>query len=322
MKRFMHINATTVDDAVSILGEYGGRASVIAGGTDLMGVMKDRILPEYPEALVNIKTIPGLDYISEEDGILRIGALACLTDIASHPIVKGRYSALAQAAHRVAFPEIRNMGTIGGNICQGVRCWYYRASNNFFNCLRKGGKTCYAVAGDNRHHSVFGHVQACFAVNPSDVAPALVALDASVVTSKRTVAAEGFFTASGAKTTVLDNAEIVIEIQLPAPSTDTRSTFTKFAIRKSGDFPIVNCAAALAIEGRTVKKARICLNAVYNTPYRVTAAEEAIAGKSIDEPNAGAAGSAAVSDARPMTKNKYKIEIAKTLVKRAVLACG
>jgi xanthine dehydrogenase YagS FAD-binding subunit len=158
-------------------------------------------------------------------------------------------------------------------------------------------------------------------VNPSDTAPALIALGARIKTSKREVDAEEFFAVNGTKTTTLDNDEIVIEIQVPAPMIGTRSSFVKFAIRKSGDFPIVNCAAAIASQDGKVKGARICLKAVYNTPYRVMAAEEAVRGKPIDELTAGISGSAAGSMARPMTKNKYKIEISKTLVKRAVLAC-
>lgn len=321
MKKFVHINAATVDDAVSVLAEYGDRASVIAGGTDLLGVMKDRILPQYPEVVLNIKTIPGLGYVQEVDGMLRIGTLTRLSEIISHPAIKSRYSALAQAASRVAFPEIRNMGTIGGNICQGVRCWYYRASNNYFNCLRKGKGKCYAITGDNRYHSIFGHVQACFAVNPGDIAPALIALDASIKTSRRTLAAAEFFAFNGTRTTVLDSDELVTEIQLPEPAVGVKSAFIKFAIRKSVDFPIVNCAAVIASRDGVVREARICLNAVHNIPYRAISAEEAITGRPIDEPNAAAAGNAAISNARPMTKNRYKVEIVKALVKRAVLAC-
>jgi len=232
LKKFEHINAKTVDEAVSALKQYEGKAKVIAGGTSQLDTMKRRILPDYPEALVNIKTIPGIDYIKEEGGILKIGALALLEDIANDAIVKANYAALAEAAHKVGVVSLRNMGTIGGNICQKVRCWYYRASDNRFKCLRKNpAGVCQALLGDNRYHSIFGAVNGCIAVNPSDIAPALVALDAKVVTSKRTVGIEEFMTGDGKETTILDDDELVTEIQVPEFS--GKSAFLKFAIRKA-----------------------------------------------------------------------------------------
>jgi len=321
MKRFAHVNASTIDEAVLALRRYGNKAAIIAGGTDLLGKMKDEILPTYPEALVNIKTIPGLDFIKEQDGMLTIGALTRLEDIATNTTVKDRYSALAEAAHRTASTHLREMGTIAGNICQDIRCWYYRNPNNRFPCLRKGGGRCYAIDGDNRYHSIFGgSVEGgCYAVHPSDTAPALIALDARIKTSKRLINAEDFFQVEVIKTTVLDDDEIVTEIQIPTPP--GKSAFIKFALRKSIDFPIVNCVAMLTSSKGKVTAARVCLNAVYVKPYRATKAEEAIVGKPIDEANAEAAGSAAVSDAKPLTHNTYMVQIAKTMVKRAILAC-
>ena len=322
MKRFAHVNASKLDEAILVLRRYGNKAHIIAGGTDLLGKMKDEILPTYPEALVNIKTIPGLDFIKEHGAMLKIGVLSRLEDIATNETVKDRYGALAQAAHRTASTHLREMGTIGGNICQDIRCWYYRNPNNRFPCLRKGGGRCYAIDGDNRYHSIFGgSVEGgCYAVHPSDTAPALIALDAKVETSKRTIKAEDFFQVEVVKTTVLDDDEIVTEIQVPTPA--GRSAFVKFALRKSIDFPVVNCAAMVASSKGTVSAAKICLNAVYVKPYRVTKAEEAIVGKAINEANAEAAGSAAVSDARTLAHNTYMVQIAKTMVKRAILACG
>ncbi len=156
MRRFKHINAGSVEEATSILKDYRGKARVIAGGTDLLGQMKDDILPEYPEVIVNIKTISGLDYIREEGQTLRIGALTRLEDIAKDGMVKDKYTILAEAAHRTASPHIREMGSIGGNICQSNRCWYYWAPDNRFYCMRKGGRECYALTGDGRYHSIFG----------------------------------------------------------------------------------------------------------------------------------------------------------------------
>jgi xanthine dehydrogenase YagS FAD-binding subunit len=323
MRRFTHINARTIDEAVSALRRYGNRAHIIAGGTDLLGKMKDEILPRYPEAVINIKTIPGLDFIQEEKGMLKIGALTRLEDIGKEPVIKDRYTALAQAASRTASPHLREMGTLGGNICQDIRCWYYRNPNNRFPCLRKGGGRCYAIEGDNRYHSIFGgSVEGgCYAVHPSDTAPALIALNAKIVTSKRTVNAEDFFQVDILKTTVLDADEIVTEIHVSEPSNSTRSAFLKFAIRKSIDFPIVNCAAMITHSAGKVSTARICLNAVFVKPYRAIKAEEAIVEKVIDETTAEAAGISALSDAKPLEHNRYMVQIAKTLVKRALLAC-
>jgi len=313
MRKFDHINATTVEQAASFLSK--SNAYAIAGGTDILGTMKDEILSVYPETLVNLNTIPGLSYIKEEAGKLLIGALTVLEDIATSDIVKTKYPALAQAAFSTASPHLREMGTIAGNICQMNRCLYFRSPDNRFNCLRKGGNMCYAMAGYNKFHSIFGAMDGCVAVNPSDTAPALVALNATIKTSKRDIAAEEFWDVAIPGSTVLDADEIVTEIQIPA--TSGKSAFVKFAIRKSIDFPVVNCA--VLIDGSS---ARICLNAVYNKPYRATGAEEAIAGKPINEANAEAAGTAAVKGALALLSNKWKIQIARTMVKRAILACA
>lgn len=323
MRKFCHINPSNVEEAVSWLKRYGYGAHLIAGGTDLLGKLKDEILPTYPEAVINLKTIPGLDFIKEEEGVLRIGALSRLHDIAVNRTVKDRYAALAIAAQRTASPNIRQMGTIGGNICQDIRCWYYRNPRNRFPCLRKGGSRCYAIEGDNRYHSIFGgSVEGgCYAVHPSDTVPALIALDADIITSRRTIKAENFFQVGVGQTTVLDVDEIVTEIQVPAPESRTKSTFIKFALRKSVDFPIVNCAAMIQKSNANVSRARICLNAVYVTPYRVYKAEEMISGKAIDESNAEAAGEASILEAKPLKYNRYMVQVAKTLVKRAILAC-
>ena len=313
MKAFNHINAKTLVEAKTALA--GGKANLIAGGTDLIGLLKDNVLPTYPSTLINIKTIPGLDYIKEEAGALKIGATTRLAEIADNSTVNQKYTALAQAASRVATPHVRDMGTIGGNIAQLHRCWYFRKPENRFNCIRKGGTTCFAMMGDNRYHSIFGSVNKCIAVHPSDTAPALIALNAKIVTTTRTINAENFFDVKVPVSTVLAPGEMITEIQVPTPPAGAKSAFIKFAIRKSIDFPIVNCAVMVGGSAP-----RICLNAVAPRPYRATKAEAAIAGKPINEANAEAAGAAAVEDAKPLTSTKYKVQIAKTLVKRALLA--
>jgi xanthine dehydrogenase YagS FAD-binding subunit len=316
-KKFAHVNAKSIDEASSIL--QGGKAALISGGTDLLGTLRFEILPNYPEVLVNLKTVPGLDSVKEEAGMLKIGALVKLEDIAKSSLIRTKYTALAEAAHRTATPHIREMGTLGGNICQVNRCWYFRNPDNRFFCIRKGGKQCFAMAGDNRYHSIFGASKMCLAVNPSDTAPALVALNAKIKTNKRLIEAEPFWEMKVPGSTVLAADEIVTEIQIPALAAGAKSAFIKFAIRKTIDFPIVNAAAMIG-----GGSARICMNAVYNTPYRAVTAEEAIKGKAINEANADAAGAAAIAAAKalPGERNKWKIPIAKAMVKRAILACG
>ena len=320
MNKFTHINATSVDEAVSILRRYGNKANLIAGGTDLLGKLKDEIMPSYPEAVVNLKTIPGLDFIRQEGNTLKIGALTRLADIAADPIIQSQYTALAEAARRTASPHLREMGTLGGNLCQDIRCWYYRSPNNRFPCLRKSGGACYALEGDDRYHSIFGgNVEnGCIAVHPSDTAPALIALDAQIQTSRRIVNAGDFFRVGECTTTILDNDEIVTEIHVKQPP--GKSTFAKFALRKAIDFPIVNGAAMIAVTNGIVSEARICLNAVYVIPYSAMLAEQSLLGKPLDEISAQAAADAAVLNASPRHKNQFMVEIARALVKKMVLA--
>jgi xanthine dehydrogenase YagS FAD-binding subunit len=210
---------------------------------------------------------------------------------------------------------------LAGNICQDIRCWYYRSPNNRFPCLRKSGGRCYALTGDDRYHSIFGGSveEGCIAVHPSDTAPALIALDAKIKTSKRIVAAEDFFRVDQCTTTILEADEIVTEIQLPKSA--GKSAFKKFALRKAIDFPIVNCAARVIISDGVVTEARICLNAVYVIPYRVTWAEEILVGKPLDAIQAEIAAEAAVSKAVPRQRNRYMVNIARELVKMTLLAC-
>ncbi|MFC1846455.1 FAD binding domain-containing protein [Chloroflexota bacterium] len=313
LRKYTHINAGTIEEAEAALAK--GNAMVNAGGSDLVGTMRFEILPNYPETVVNLKTItPSLDYIKEEGGILKIGAMTRLEDIAMSSVVHDGWTALAEAAHKTASPHIREIGTIGGNICQLNRCWYFRKPENMFDCLRKGGGMCYAMMGENRYHSIYGAVGGCVAVNPSDTAPALVALGATIVTSKREISVADFWTVAFPGSTVLDADEIVTEIQVPAFS--GKSAFVKFALRTSIDFPLVNCAAAIG--GST---ASICLNAVSCVPYKLTAAEESIAGKTIDEASAEAAGATAAQGTIPLVYNKWRIQVAKGMVKKAILAC-
>ena len=328
MYKFTHVNATTVADAATNLGK--GSAQVIAGGTDLLTYMKGMCSPNPPTTLVNIKNVTGLDYIKVDGTTLKIGALTSLADIAASTVVSGGWNVLAQAAKAAASPELRSQGTLDGNICQKPRCIYFRNEQNAFSCLRKDSKgSCFALVGVNTYHSIFGAVGGCIAVCPSDTAPALVALGASIVTNKKTWAAADFFvlnmTATDATREQINSLaadEIVTEIQVPALASGTKSTYLKFAFRKAIDFPLVSCAAVITSAAGTVSKASIVLGGVYNSPKRATDAETSITGKAVTTATADAAGAATAAVATPtaLPANKYKAQIAKTLIKRALLA--
>ena len=324
MKRFTHINATSAEHAVSCLQEYKDSSYVIAGGSDLLGCLKDNLWMQTPEAIVNLKTIEGLSYIKEEGSTLHIGALTTLTEVAESSIVKKLAPALAEAARRTASPLLRNMGTLGGNICQENRCWYYRYPSKLggrIDCVRKGGTKCFAVIGEHRYHSIFGAVNKCIAVNPSDTAPALIALNATIKTTKRTIAIDEFFSAAhGAGSTILDRDEIVREILVPVAAKSAVSAFKKIAFRKSIDFALVTCAIALEKDADKITAVRICLNGVYNNPMRSQEAEEFLLGKVLTEDIAKEAGEIALQNAKSLFQNIYKVQLAKTLVADTLLS--
>jgi xanthine dehydrogenase YagS FAD-binding subunit len=325
MKRFNHFDATSIEEAVSLLNHGEGPAYVMAGGSDLMGCLKDNLWMEAPKRIVNLKTIPGLKDIRVEKDGLHIGALVTLTEVAESYTVKGQWPGLAEAARRTASPLLRNLGTIAGNICQENRCWYYRYPDKIggrIDCVRKGGQKCLAVPGDHRYHSIFGAVNKCIAVNPSDTAPALIALNATVKTSRRDIAMDAFFTAEmGAQSTVLDRDEIVTEIAVPLPEAGSSSAFRKIAYRKSIDFALVNCAASVSVTGGKVASARICLNGVYNNPRRCEASEALLIGRELTETLAREAGEAAVAEAKPLLQNGFKVQMARTIVADTLMDC-
>ena len=322
MRPFAHFNARTVEEACELLRRHDGRAVLNAGGTDLLFTLKGENLFEYPEALINIKTIAGLDYIVETKGALRIGALTKLSALVNSPLLNKRYPALAEAAHSVATPQIRNAATIGGNLCQDVRCWYYRYPRHIggpMPCWRKGKGPCLAVKGDNRYHAVIGGKK-CFAVCPSDTAVALAALDAQIKIAgpegERGIAVTDFYGPLGNS---LKRGEIVTEIEVPSVAGAAKQAFLKFTLRKPVDFAIVSVASIIIVKAGICTDARIALGAVAPGPVRARKAEETLIGRRVDEYAAAAAAEAALAGARPLSMNAYKIEIAKTLVKRAIL---
>ncbi|MCE5269725.1 FAD binding domain-containing protein, partial [bacterium] len=254
MKAFKYYNAQDLKDAVAVLSKPGD-SRVLAGGTDILGDMKTR--NAAPERLVNLKSVQGLDSISPGSSGLRLGALARLSDIAANATIKAKYTGLAEAAGSVGSPQLRNMGTLGGNLCQRPRCWYYRGPE--YNCVRKGGGVCFAVSGRNKYHCILNGGP-CFIVHPSDVAPMLMALGASVTIASakgtREVKLDDFFVlpeTDPTVETVLQKGEVLTGVTVPAPAAGQKSHYLKFKERESRDFALVGAAVVLDMEGHTVR---------------------------------------------------------------------
>ena len=322
MQNFSYVNATSIEQVPSLLGRSWDDAVVMAGGTDLLGEMKD--FAAVPKRVVNLKSIEGLDYIRQDDAALRIGALATLTDVLNDGAVSKDYSALRQAVSVIASPQIRNMATLAGNILQRPRCWYYRSED--FPCLKKGGARCYAVGGVNTYHAIFGSGPS-YIVHPSDAAPALMALDATVKIhgprGGNEVVMDDFFTLPEMnirRENILRPNEIVTELTIPKPEANSRGMYLKVRERESIDFALVSLAAQMTVVNGTCERASLVLGGVAPVPWRAVAAEQYLRGRRITEARAESAAEAAVEDAKPMPNNSYKVEIAKNLVKQAVLA--
>jgi len=320
VKDFEHVNALTVPSAIRLLS-YGGVARLIAGGTDLLGEMKAGIVA--PDRLVNVKTIPYLGDIGfDEAGGLRLGALATLDAIAGHDVVRRRYPALAEAILSAASPQLRNRGTVGGNLGQDSRCWYYRGP---FHCWLKGGDICYAKDGENTYQAIFAGGP-CYTVHPSDLAPALIALGAEVrivgPRVERALPLEQFFQKpreGDRRLTVLRPSEIIVEIRIPTPATGSRGTYLKAMDRKAWAFALAGVAAQVAIDGGTVRDIHLVLSGVAPTPWRVPDAEAAIRGQRLDDDAIGRAADLAVAGAQPLSHNGYKIPLVKGLVREALV---
>lgn len=321
MKSFKHYNPTSWEEVRALLAEYGTEAALMAGGTDLLGVLKAEILESYPRAVINLKTIPGLDGIVKESGSFRIGALARLADLGRHPGIAEEIPILAAAANSVGGPELRNMATLGGNLCQETRCWYYRYPHSMggrMDCYRKGRGPCHAVPGDNRYHAVLG-AKKCFAVCPSDTAVALAALNGLVNISgpsgKRAVAVTEFYDVFGPK---LEPGEIVTGVEVPALAQGAVQAYLKFRPRESIDFAVVSVAACLEMNDGVCQEARIILGGVAPGAYPATEAREALLGSGLDDQKIDAAAQAAVIGAKPLSRNGYKIDLIRALVRRAL----
>ena len=326
MKAFEWTNPATVNEAVKMLStpsatDIDEAPRPIAGGQDLLTTMKD--YTSRPARLVNLKSIPGMNRIALNARGLTIGALVTLTELEEHAGVRKSYPGLAEAAHSIATPQIRNLGTVGGNLCQRPRCWYFRLEEVI--CLKKGGSECYAATGENKYNAIFGGGPS-YIVHPSDLAPMLLALGATVTVTgaagKRVIPLDRFFTLPSEgnirRENVLKNDDIITEIFVPASPFAARSTYLKFKERESLDFALASAAVAVRMTGRTFRDARIVLGGVAPIPWRVPAAENFLIGKALTPEVLAEAAKIALADAKPLEKNAYKVPLTQTLVRRAL----
>ena len=325
MKSFENIDAKSIKEAVSLLQKFQQQkksAAVVGGGSEYLQLMKDRVVT--PDYVINLKTIPGLNSIREERGGFRIGALATLAELEEHAAVKEKLLILSEAAGEAASPQIRNAGTIAGNICQRPFCWYFRSSN--FDCLRKGGQVCYTVTGDSRFHAILAGGPS-YIVHPSDTAPALVALNAQVKiagpTGEKTIPLEKFFVLPSVdfkRENILKPDEIVTEIYVPYPKSGSKGFYHKVRERLAWDHAIVSVATVVESSTEVAREARVVLGGVAPIPWRASKAEEFLRSKKIDEETAQKAGEIALEGAKPLKDNVYKVGMSKSLIQRALLA--
>lgn len=324
MKTFIHMNAQALDQAVSLVEEArnkGQTASLVGGGSDLLALVKDLVV--QPDVLVNLKTINGLDQVVPKSGGVDVGGLITLDALQSHSLIRSQYTVLAEAAGTVATPQIRNVGTLAGNICQRPWCWYFR---NGFPCLKNGGSMCYSVTGENQFHAIFGGGPS-YIVHPSDTAAALVALEARfrVVGSsgERMVPAADFFVLprqDATRENALAPGEVLAGVQLASPPPGRRSTYNKVMDREAWTHAVISAAVVLDMDKEICRSSRVVLGGVAPIPWRLPEVERLLSGQRITPALAAKAGQTAVAGAQPLAKNAYKVPMAKALVRRTLLA--
>jgi len=325
MPYFEHYSVKTIEEALSILHEHKEKATVIAGSTDLLGLMKDRVEGpqlKVPEILVDIKSIPELDQIVyDEKRGLRIGSTVTLRSIETSDLIRSRFSILSQAAHQVGSTQIRNMGTVGGNLCQRPRCMYFRHPH--FICYKKGGGTCYAITGEHRDHHSILNLGRCVMAHPSDMATALLALKAKVVISgferEKTIPIQDFFQGpSSYKETILLSDEIVKEVQVPEPKPSAHQVFLKHRIRRSIDFALSSVATVVQVQDGVIQDVSLVLGGIAPLPYVASKAEENMIGRKLGDELIEETAEISLEEARPLQMNHYKVELTKGLVRRAL----
>jgi xanthine dehydrogenase YagS FAD-binding subunit len=321
MPAFQLLQPTSIADAQKLLQQQGHEAMVLAGGMDAFDWLKDRI--RKPKAVVDLSGVEEMRGIRAMSDGLEIGAMTTLTEVVNHPVVTEHYGLLAQAASLVASPQIRNQGTLGGNVSQDTRCWYYRAG---WPCYRAGGNICYAdtPVGRNREHAIL-HAERCVAVNASDTAPALIALDAKFVIrtpqGERVVNAEDYFLGPEIDITrmnILKAGDLLTSIRIPSAWADAQFFFEKIRDRNVWDFPLLNIASAIKLSADTIQDIRISVNAASARPLRLKAVEGAVRGHARDASTGEMAGKLAVEGAVPLQFNAYKIPLMRNLVKRSI----
>ena len=326
MKAFINRNPRDLKDAVAILGETrdkGRTSAIVGGGSDLLGMVKERLI--QPDVLVNLKAMRGMDQVTAKSGELEIGGLITLNAVSRHNLIRKQYQALAEAAENVGTPQIRNVGTLAGNVCQRPWCWYLR---NGFACFKNGGQTCFSATGENQLHAIFGGGPS-YIVHPSDTAPALVALDAKFrvagPSGERVVPASDFFILPRVdfkRENVLNEDELLVAVHLPAPGPATRSTYHKVLDREAWTHAVISVAIVLEMEQQVCRGARVVLGGVAPIPWRLPKVEGLLTGQHITAELATAAGDAAVEGARPLSKNGYKVGLTRAVVKRTLLSLG
>lgn len=329
MRSFQLIDARSWKEAASLLKTHRGKAQVLAGGGDLLYMLKDGTQGprlSLPQVVINLETIPQADFIRYQPGAgLQLGAMATLSELATSQVIKERYPVMAQAASQVASPQLRNMATLGGNLCQKPRCWYYRTSETV--CLKKGGATCYAVEGDNRYYHAILEAGPCYMVHPSDMAVALMAAGGRVKIigpeGERWVDLENFFVSPAQnlyRENILKEDEVVTEIEVPEAPEGTRSIFLKARLRKSWDFALASVAAVVTIRNGLCQACRLALGGVAPVPYRAAKVEQPLVGQRLEPGLVEKAIEALAKEAQPMSMNGWKVRLASNLVKRALLA--
>ncbi|HTC90202.1 MAG TPA: xanthine dehydrogenase family protein subunit M [Bryobacteraceae bacterium] len=320
MRAFSNANPKDLREAVAMLSQ-GRNASIVGGGSDLLGMVKEHLVA--PDVLVNLRSIRGLDQIESQRGGIKVGGLITLDTLSRDQRIRKEYTVLAEAAEKVGTPQIRNAGTLAGNVCQRPWCWYFR---NGFPCLKNGGNTCFSASGENQLHAIFGGGPS-YIVHPSDTAPALIALDAQFhitgPSGERVVPASEFFQlprVDAARENILGKDEILTAIQLPAARPGVRGTYHKVLDREAWTHAVVSAAIVLEMDQQICRSARIVLGGVAPIPWRLPKVEAMLVGQRITPELAAKAGEAAIEGAHPLAKNKYKVPLTKAVVKRTLLS--
>lgn len=322
MRTFKMAQPLTLDQVTSLLSEKKEKYYLLAGGTDLLGEIKDEIIK--PEALIDLKSIPTLSYIKKDKDGFRIGALTTVAELAENVLIKQEYPGLHEAAMAIATPQLRNMGTVGGNLCQRPRCWYYRDPQ--VKCRKKGGSRCFAFKGRNKYHAILGG-GLCYIVHPSDLAPMLIALDAeiSISSSKggKTIPLADFFVlpkVNVLKENLLEADEVLREVKIPPSRSGEKTTYYKLKERGTWDFALVSAAVKASISGGVFTDVRIILGGVAPVPWRLAQAENSLRGKKISENLLKQATREALKEAKPLEENEYKKELVEAVVSRAAFS--